>query len=67
MIINNPLPVLSSVEQTMSTDLVHHPCRPAGELKDFINSIIREYIIISTSIRQMALYVLPNLGTIQVR
>jgi len=50
----------------MGADLVNKSGRTAGKPDDFINSIIREDIMVGTGVSKVPFHVFANLGTIQV-
>jgi hypothetical protein len=66
VIVNNSPLVLRTIKQAVSTDLVYHPCRSAGELENLINSVLGEDIMVGTCVFQVSFYVISYLGPIKV-
>jgi len=54
VIINNSPIVLRPIKQAVSADLVNHPCCSTGELKNLIDSVIGEDIMIGTCVFQVS-------------
>jgi len=66
VIINNSPIVLRPIKQAVSADLVNHPCCSTGELKNLIDSVIGEDIMIGTCVFQVSFYVSSNLSSVKV-
>ena len=66
MIIDNPATILCPVEHAMGADLVYKPGRTAGKPKDFVNSVVREDIMVGTGVSKVSFYIFANMGTVQV-
>ena len=66
VIVNNSPLVLRTIKQAVSTDLVYHPCRSAGELENLINSVLGEDIMVGTCVFQVSFYVISHLSPVQV-
>lgn len=67
MIINDPMFVLRSIDESVRTYLIDEPGSAAGEAINIVNRTVREDIMLSPGKRKMATHVLAGLGTIIVR
>ena len=67
MVVNNPLTILSPVDQAMGAGFVYQSSSSAGETIDLIDSTIRKNFTIGTGIGKVPFYVIADLSPVQMR